>query len=659
MPVQNATFGTFADGGDLEFDDIVVGLRNGINTRFNYQGAPGVYLPLLGGTMEGAIDMAGFSITGLPTPSFNTDAVNKLYVDSRTAAVGATGTFIRSNGSFWVASTATIPNTYVLGDMIYASAANVLTALTGNITTAKQYLSQTGTGAASQAPSWATISGSDITGAALTKADDTNVTLSLGGTPATALLRAVSLTLGWTGQLAVSRGGTGNSTFTAYSLICAGTTDTGAFQNVSGVGTASQVLVSNGAAALPSWQSVPGLVPAALTRVDDTNVTLTLGGTPTTSLLQAVSLTLGWSGQLSLARGGSNANLTAVNGGVIYSTATAMAITLAGSSGQLLQSAGAASPVWTTATYPATAGSSGNFMQSNGTNWTSAAPGALTRTDDTNVTLTLGGTPTTALMTAVSMTLGWTGQLSVSRGGTGLASATAYAVLCGGTTSTDPFQSVASVGTSGHVLTSNGAGALPTFQAATGTGTVNSGTANQLAYYAGTGTAVSGLSTTSSAYLISSAGGVPTWVAYGQLPGTTTNDNASAGNDGEYVVSNIGTGSAVGLTSTISANVTSISLTAGDWDVRGFVAGNVGGGTIITSYNYAINTTSATLPTPSDTTPMAFDSSLTGANTTYNRTIPTGRLSLSGTTTVYLVANCTFTVSTLAVYGFISARRIR
>lgn len=51
---------------------------------------------------------------------------------------------------------------------------------------------------------------------ALTKTDDTNVTLSLGGNPTTALLRDASLTLGWTGQLAVSRGGTGAATLTGY-----------------------------------------------------------------------------------------------------------------------------------------------------------------------------------------------------------------------------------------------------------------------------------------------------------------------------------------------------------------------------------------------------------------------------------------------------------
>lgn len=60
------------------------------------------------------------------------------------------------------------------------------------------------------------------------------------------------------------------------------------------------------------------------------------------------------------------------------------------------------------------------------------------------------------------------GAVPASQGGTGRTSATEYAVICGGTTSTGPQQSIASVGTAGQVLTSNGAGALPTFQAAGG-----------------------------------------------------------------------------------------------------------------------------------------------------------------------------------------------
>lgn len=65
----------------------------------------------------------------------------------------------------------------------------------------------------------------------------------------------------------------------------------------------------------------------------------------------------------------------------------------------------------------------------------------------------------------------------VADGGSGRSSATAYAVICGGTTGTGAHQSIAGVGTSGEVLTSNGAGVLPTFQAVTGGGitTVASG----------------------------------------------------------------------------------------------------------------------------------------------------------------------------------------
>src|ERR1700741_1339631 len=59
-------------------------------------------------------------------------------------------------------------------------------------------------------------------------------------------------------------------------------------------------------------------------------------------------------GILDLAHGGTNANLTAVNGGIVYSGAASLAISAAGSAGQIFMSAGAAPPVWSTATYPAT-----------------------------------------------------------------------------------------------------------------------------------------------------------------------------------------------------------------------------------------------------------------------------------------------------------------
>lgn len=55
-------------------------------------------------------------------------------------------------------------------------------------------------------------------------------------------------------------------------------------------------------------------------------------------------------------------------------------------------------------------------------------------------------------------------DVSAADGGTGRSSHTAYAVICGGTTTTAAQQSIASVGTDNQALLSNGAGALPTFQ---------------------------------------------------------------------------------------------------------------------------------------------------------------------------------------------------
>lgn len=53
-----------------------------------------------------------------------------------------------------------------------------------------------------------------------------------------------------------ANGGTGAGSFTAYGVLLAGTTSTGAFQNVSGLGTSGQVLTSNGTGAAPTWQAI-------------------------------------------------------------------------------------------------------------------------------------------------------------------------------------------------------------------------------------------------------------------------------------------------------------------------------------------------------------------------------------------------------------------
>lgn len=79
----------------------------------------------------------------------------------------------------------------------------------------------------------------------------------------------------------------------------------------SGPGSMGEVLTSNGAGMAPTFQAGSSVTPAALTKTDDTNVTLTLGGTPTTALLQATSITAGWTGQLGVSRGGTNLSASA------------------------------------------------------------------------------------------------------------------------------------------------------------------------------------------------------------------------------------------------------------------------------------------------------------------------------------------------------------
>lgn len=195
-------------------------------------------------------------------------------------------------------------------------------------------------------------------GAALTKTDDTNVTLTLGGSPTTALLAATSLTLGWTGTLSGTRGGTGvnngsnTATFAGNLNFANAFTTSGNFavtQTYTGI--TNVTFPTSGTLATTS--QLPSA--SALTKTDDTNVTLTLGGSPTVALLAATSLTLGWTGQLSLGRGGTNNNLTASAGGIVWSDASKLNI-LAGTAtaNQLLLSGNAATPVWSTSTYPTT-----------------------------------------------------------------------------------------------------------------------------------------------------------------------------------------------------------------------------------------------------------------------------------------------------------------
>lgn len=138
--------------------------------------------------------------------------------------------------------------------------------------------------------------------------------------------------------------------------------------------------------------------------------------------------------------------------------------------------------------------------------------------------------------------------------------------------------------------------------------------------------------------------------------GTATNDNAVAGGIGEFIQSSVAQGSAVALTTATPANVTSMSLTAGDWDVWANAWYNPSAS--MTLIQVGISTVSATLPTPpSGGGYNALATTFAGVT---NSSLPCQmRLSLNATTTVFLVTYATFASGTVGGYGSIQARRRR
>lgn len=220
-----------------------------------------------------------------------------------------------------------------------------------------------------------------------------------------------------------------------------------------------------GALALPGWKPFSGIPGAALTKVDDTNVTLTLGGTPTTALLRAASLTLGWTGQLGLTRGGTAASLTASNGGIVYSTAAALAI-LSGTAtaNRIVMSGSSAAPSWSTATYPATTTVS-QLLYSSSANVITGLATANSGILNTNGS----GVPSITPTPTIGVNGGTGGQITFNGSTSGSVALRVAAAAGTGTI----FQLPADNGTNTYVLQTNGSG-VTSWVAAAGGGTVTS-----------------------------------------------------------------------------------------------------------------------------------------------------------------------------------------
>lgn len=137
------------------------------------------------------------------------------------------------------------------------------------------------------------------------------------------------------------------------------------------------------------------------------------------------------------------------------------------------------------------------------------------------------------------------------------------------------------------------------------------------------------------------------------IVGTATNNDASAGSVGELITSTSG---AVGLSGS-GTNVTSIALTAGDWDIEAGVIFSGTGTTTVTDAFASINTVTGT-----NTFTQGQCFRIRGQTFTdplFGAAIGPLRVSIAGTTTYYLNAQAVIGASTFSCTGVLRARRIR
>lgn len=204
----------------------------------------------------------------------------------------------------------------------------------------------------------------------------------------------------------------------------------------------------------------------------------------------------------------------------------------------------------------------------------------------------------------------------------------------------------------------------------TGTTSIGAGTTNGygLTVYAPTGATNNyaarfmqgnvGIGTSAPAFPLDVTGSarITSTLTVGGIAGTTTNNNTSAGNVGEYLTTSLAVGSAITLTTATAVNIATISLTAGDWDVYSVLDYTLTTATA-THFKSGVSTTSVTFGAQDtfDDMPLI----VTALSDVFGNVNPAIRLSLASTTTVYLIGNATFSAGTVKGYGSISARRAR
>ena len=263
LPTQTANSGKYlvTDGSNVSWSTVTAGggsvtsVALSLPAIFSVTGSPVQSSGTLTGTLANQnanLVFAGPTTGAATTPSFRSLVAADLptitslgTVTSGTWNATAIGIAYGGTGqtSAAAAFNALSPIT-TLGDIIYGSGTNAATRLAGNTTATKQFLSQTGNGTVSAAPSWSTVSKSDV---GLANVENTALSTWAGSANITTLGTVATGTWNAT-AIGVAKGGTNLTTYTAGDLVYASATTT---LSKLAIGTSGQVLTSNGTA--PYW----------------------------------------------------------------------------------------------------------------------------------------------------------------------------------------------------------------------------------------------------------------------------------------------------------------------------------------------------------------------------------------------------------------------